>query len=414
MKTTTRLKTWFFLLMTGLFLLQDKLQDWFVPFQYFDEAFGLLIVPMILLRLCQGRLPLRWTKKDWILYWGLLTFWLFGWAGHLEYRYQPLTNALKDAYVNLKFFLAVGGSYLFFDDPGLDFKKVKQSLWPWLNIVTLTFFVLCIADMLFDIFSSETRGGLPITRLFYSAYTYLVSACVFLSCMYLWYYDWHKKRILPPLVMLCCILFCTGRVKAVGAIACLLLLYLFVLRRKPITKKLRIFAICMIVFAAGAMVFQVFFYFFFLGTESARAMLTLASPFVAWDHFPFGSGWAAFASAFSAEPYSPVYGQYLLAGIWGISPSHHQFISDTYWPMILGETGFFGFLAFLAALVMFMDKVLTLKNDHSALAAALHALIYLLISSTSESAFANPMAVPLGFWLGFLLARHRNRERRIR
>ena len=413
MKTTTRTKTWFFLIMSALFLLQDKLQDWFQPFQYFDEAFGLLIVPMVLIRLCQRRLPLRWTRKDVILCAGLLTFWLFGWAGHLRYQYQPLSNALKDSYVNIKFFLALGGSFLFFDDPKLDFSELKKKLWPCLNAATLILFVLCVVDLLFGVFSDETRGGLRIVKLFYSAYTYLVSGCVFLSCLYLWYYDWYQNKIIPPLLMLCFILFSTGRVKAVGAMACILLIYLFILRRQPIGKKIRILAICIMVFAVGAGLFQVFFYYISLGTESARAMLTLASPFVAWDHFPFGSGWATFASAFSAEPYSPVYGQYRMAGIWGISPEYHQFMSDTYWPMILGETGFFGFAAFIAALVVLIQKFFVLKDDHSAMAGAANALLYLLISSTSESAFANPMAVPLAFWLGFLLARH-HQERGVR
>ena len=32
MKTNTKAKTFFFLVVAGLFLVQDKLQEWFVPF----------------------------------------------------------------------------------------------------------------------------------------------------------------------------------------------------------------------------------------------------------------------------------------------------------------------------------------------------------------------------------------------
>lgn len=410
MKTNTQLKTWFFLIMAGLFVLQDQLQDWFAPFQYFDEAFGLLIVPFGLLRLRQHRLRLVRSKQDWIFLAGLLLFFCCGWAGYFIYRYQPLTNALKDSYVNIKFFLAFAASFLIFDDPELDDTKLKDKIWPCLNAATWILFVLCILDLFFGIFSGETRGGLRIVRLYYSAYTYLVSSCVFLSCICLWYYDRYRNKIIRPLLMLCFILFCTGRVKAVGAIACIMLIYLFVLRRQPIGKKVKILAICTMVFAVGAGLFQIFFYYISLGTESARAMLTLAAPFVAWDHFPSGSGWATFASAFSAEPYSPVYGMYRMAGIWGISPEHHQFVSDTYWPMVMGECGFFGFAGLVAALVVFSKKVFVLKTDSAAMAGALNALLYLLISSTSESAFANPMAIPLAFWIGFLMARHKNRR----
>ena len=412
MKTTTQKKTWFFLIMALLFLLQDKLQDWFGPFQYFDEAFGLLIFPMLFLRLRQNRIRSDWTRQDVILYGGLMTFWLFGWAGNYVYEYQPLSNALKDSYVNIKFFLAVGGSFLFFDDPQLNFTKLKKKAWPWLNAATLVLFVLFLLDLFFQVFSTDTRGGLPAVKIFYSAQTVLVANCVFLSCIYLWYYDWHRKRIILPLALLCVMMFWTIRVKSMGAIAAILLIYLFVLHnQKGIGKKMKIFAICLLLFAAAAIIYQFISYYFMMGTESARAMLTLAAPFVAWDHFPFGSGWGTFASAFSAEPYSPVYGMYRMAGIWGISPDYPAFVSDTYWPMIIGQTGFFGFAGFIAALVIFVRKVMVLKNDRPALAGALNALLYLLISSTSESALANPMAVPLAFWLGFLLARHKNRER---
>jgi hypothetical protein len=138
-------------------------------------------------------------------------------------------------------------------------------------------------------------------------------------------------------------------------------------------------------------------------------MLTLAGPFVAWDHFPFGSGWATFGSAFSAEPYSPVYGMYRMAGIWGLSPDYPAFVSDTYWPMVLGQTGFFGFAGLLLALTVFVKKVLKMKDMRASFASGLLVLAQLLISSTSESALVNPLAVPMAFWLGLLLAEYRNR-----
>ena len=90
-----------------------------------------------------------------------------------------------------------------------------------------------------------------------------------------------------------------------------------------------------------------------------------------------------------------------------MSPSYHDFISDTFWPMILGQCGFIGFAAFIGALVLFVRRVLTLRENKSAYAAAVFLLLYLLIASTSESAFANPLAVPFAFWIGFLFAEQR-------
>ena len=96
--------------------------------------------------------------------------------------------------------------------------------------------------------------------------------------------------------------------------------------------------------------------------------------------------------------------------VWGLSPSYHEFVSDTFWPMVLGECGIFGFAAFIGVLILFVKKVITLKTNRSAFASALIPLLYLLISSSSESAFANPIAVPLAFWIGFLFAEQKVME----
>ena len=420
MNTTTHRKTCFFLIMAGLFLIQDQLQDWFVPFQYFDEAVGLLIVPMFFIRARQNRLHIGSSRRTLALYLCLLIFWLFGWLGHFVYRYQPLTNALKDSYVNIKFFLAFGGSFLFFDDHQLNFRQMKRKIWPILNAVTLLLFLLTVIDLFFGVFSTDTRGVFRAVKLFYSTQTVLVANCVFLSSIYLWYYDRHKTRIVLPMTLLCIIMFCTIRVKTMGAIAAILLIYIFVLRRKKLSRMSRAMKACLIgllLFAGISILYQTVRYYYTMGTESARAMLTLAAPFVAWDHFPFGSGWGTFASAFSAEPYSPVYGMYRMAGIWGLSPSYPAFVSDTYWPTIIGECGYFGFIFFLIALILFVKKFLNLKTvSRTSYASALMVLLYLLISSTSESALANPMAIPLACWLGFLLAEQRyiRRQKQIR
>ena len=409
MKKLTVNKTGVLLLILGLFLMQDKLQDWWTPFQYFDEAFGLLMVPLFVLRVIQKRNPLSKNKQT-LLFFGLLgIFWLCGWAGWLRYQYMPITNALKDAYVNLKFFMAAAAGFLMFDDGKTDFSRLKDTLWPILTTVTVELFALCLCDLAFGVFSTEFRGPLRAVKLFYSAYTTLVGNCILLSALYLWYFDRKGKKIIPYLVMLSFIMYCTRRVKGIGAIACIFMVYLMVLRdRKVISRKVKILLGCVLAFAVAAGGYQLISYYFLMGTGSARAMLTLAAPFVAWDHFPTGSGWATFASFFSGEPYSPVYGMYRMAGIWGLSPDYHAFVADTYWPMILGQCGFFGFAAFIYALVLFLRGFVSPKEDRASRASGIMVVLYLLISSTSESAFANPIAVPMAFWLGFLLAERRN------
>ena len=413
-KTVTSGKTYLFLSCIILFVIQNRLQQWFEPFQYLDEVFAVLFFPALAFWVFKKKNKIVWTRKRIIFLALLLIFWCWGWGGNFMYQYQNFISAAKDSYVNLKFFLAVGGTFLIFADSSLDFKKIRKNLWLLLNVITVILFVLCLLDLGFGIFSTETRGGMRAVKLFYSAYTYLVGQCVFLSAWYLWFYEEKKKEIIPPLVMLAFVMLSTRRAKAMGAAACILMVYLLVFRQKQkISKKVKIFAVCVVGLAVAGGLYQLISYYYTMGVESARAVLTIAAPFLAIDHFPFGTGWGTFGSAFSAEPYSPVYSMYQMEGVWGLSPEYHKFVSDTYWPMIMGQCGFVGFAALIGVLILFVQKVWTLRSDKSAFAAALIPLLYLLLSSTSESAFASPVSVSLAFLIGFLFAEQRvKRENR--
>jgi len=95
----------------------------------------------------------------------------------------------------------------------------------------------------------------------------------------------------------------------------------------------------------------------------ARVALYQTSVLIARDRFPFGVGLGRYGSGTSRDPYSPVYHEYGLDKIDGLSPQHSSFISDTFWPRILGETGVIG----LAALLVF-TIVLTIQVWRAALA----------------------------------------------
>jgi len=84
---------------------------------------------------------------------------------------------------------------------------------------------------------------------------------------------------------------------------------------------------------------------------NARGLLYQASEKIAVQHFPFGVGFGRFGSFASSQPYSTVYDQYGLSGVWGLSRPHPQFISDTSWPSVLGETGAVGLLCFFGGIM---------------------------------------------------------------
>ena len=85
------------------------------------------------------------------------------------------------------------------------------------------------------------------------------------------------------------------------------------------------------------------------GDESiARVALYQTSFFIAKDFFPLGVGFGAFADDASRLFYSPIYYLYKLNYVWGLAPNASNFITDTYFPVVIGQFGAIGiFLLFM-------------------------------------------------------------------
>ncbi|MGB3940178.1 MAG: hypothetical protein WBK96_01635 [Candidatus Manganitrophaceae bacterium] len=78
----------------------------------------------------------------------------------------------------------------------------------------------------------------------------------------------------------------------------------------------------------------------------ARNALYITSFTIAGDYFPLGVGLGRFGGWVSSMYYSPVYREYGLDSVYGLSPDMPDFISDTFWPHILGELGVAGVIVY--------------------------------------------------------------------
>ena len=149
---------------------------------------------------------------------------------------------------------------------------------------------------------------------------------------------------------------------------------------------------------------QIEYYFFSsIQNDSARYQLLVKSIQVANEHFPFGSGFATYGSYYSAVYYSPLYEGYGLSTVNGLRPDGGAFISDSFWPMILGQFGWLGLICYCAALLALFMRIQKMREYSKAIyTSGLSILVHLLITSTGESAFVHPLAIPLAIWLGIL------------
>jgi hypothetical protein len=73
----------------------------------------------------------------------------------------------------------------------------------------------------------------------------------------------------------------------------------------------------------------------------ARNVLYEVGFLLAKDFFPFGSGLGTFGGHISSLYYSPIYEIYGISHVYGLQEGGN-FISDTFWPYIMGQFGFVG------------------------------------------------------------------------
>lgn len=143
----------------------------------------------------------------------------------------------------------------------------------------------------------------------------------------------------------------------------------------------------------------------------ARPVLYISSIAVLTDHFPFGSGFASFASYCSGVDYnySSLYYKYGLNEIWGLSESFNAFVGDTFYPE-LAQFGIVGICLFIAAACWLYRrlKIVHRKIGIIPFAAGMCILISLGIDAIAAPGMVNSFGEMLFAILGIILAQVRN------
>lgn len=134
-----------------------------------------------------------------------------------------------------------------------------------------------------------------------------------------------------------------------------------------------------------------------------RLLLYQTSVTLAVEHFPLGAGLGRFGSPMSRVDFSPVYAEYGLDRIWGLTPAFPAYVTDTFWPHVLGEIGVIA----LGAYVVFLGAlgVAVWRSTRRVAAPFLHAFclgawmlfLHALVESVASSMYESPPRIYLTF-----------------
>lgn len=393
-----------FIMLFYMIIFRDLLEVYIPLASYLDELFAIMAIPIAINNLYKNRGVIRINRNSSTIW--LLGFILIGLFSNVVYRYQPFIKAvLPDILLNLKFWLSIFVGQQLFKD--LDLDKFGKKIGYHVKFVIWIYVALILLDNIAGgIFPADIRYGVRSTQLFYGVHTVFCAMCAFLlSLITLIKKNVKHSNIYTFILIL--LMLSTMRSKAFGAVALFLLMYylIFVFNKKISIKTIVVIGlVCLFVGWS-----QIQYYFFSsISDNAARNVLLRTSLSVAKDHFPFGAGFATFASHYSGLVYSPLYQQYGISGIYGLTSIHPVFVSDSFWPMIIGQNGFIGAALFAITLYVLFRRIQLLKQiDKCYYVAALFAMGYLCISSLAESAFVNSFAVPLAMVIGICVSKIR-------
>ena len=387
-----------FILLFYLLLFQAPLSNVISVFGYIDELIAAIAIPFAILQLKRNKLKIL-KKKDGFLGF-LIIFGIAGIWGSVRYNYQPIGSvAIPDLFLCIKFWLTIyTGKALF---SGLNLEKNGRRVFFHVKVVTALFCALAVIDNIAHIYTANIRYGLRSTHLFYNSPTAFAAACAFLIAVLTIiqpYVSGTRKWFVLLLILMCSSL----RSKAFAAVAAFILIYYFSFyRKKQVTLKTLLLFVPFILFMVSD---QIEYYFFSdIQSDSARYQLLMTSISIARASFPIGAGFGTFGSYMSAIHYSPVYRIYGISNVHGLREGATYFTSDSFWPMILGETGMAGLISIVLVIIRMIRRLQKVKNVNLALyASGLVCISYLLIISMAESAFVNPIAIPLAIVLGLV------------
>lgn len=396
-KNMLRMRT-FFILIVYIFVFQEVLQRKIPPLRYFDELFALSAVAIFLIKMKRKSEYGRYYTIEKI---GVFFIVIIGSISSLISQYQSLLVSLLDMFLVLKFFLSVYVGYSVFSDILFE-KDAKRLIRINVCVIATVFICLSVIDYVFKIYETSERYGIRSLKLFYSHQTALVAICVFLIALYVLTTEEKAKVKYVVMYVVMCVL--TLRSKAFGISIIIMLLWFYLIRRH-VTKINILYVVASLVVVYLFTKNQIDYYYSAdAGDDIARKVLTEYAIRIANDFFPLGAGFGTYGSFQSGEHYSKLYYLYKMNHVWGLTPNGHWFISDTFWPMIIGQFGWFGMVAYVLVLVsLFLKIQKLLRLNTYVYFSAIISLVYLLIASTSEAAFVHPLSIPLAMIIGMCI-----------
>lgn len=375
---------------------------------YYDEFFT-LTTSVLMIYSIGLNYRVKLYKEEVVIFWLLVFIGVWGsLSSYLSFvKYQTELKAIfSDVIVFYKAFIAYFGVRILKESIASNYILTKISYYS--EIIFYLLFVLLAIDFIYDIFPKNNRFGFKAYELYFTHPSRYSFAFSFIFIMLFTKYYIIKKHFLILILLVGLLSF---RVKYFGFV--LIAFTYFYLRpyiRRIPKKHLLLYLIIMGIGLFIIFQEQIEFYFSLnkVGGGWSRAIVLITSFEIATDFFPFGTGFGTFAGYYSGKYYSWVYNLYEIDKVWGISQKNPSFVADQYWPMIIGQFGYPGLVAFILIIYfyikLFFEKFKSLTHRNSTtVVPALLGFSLLILDSSSDAIFSQYRAVVIFVIMGLIL-----------
>lgn len=327
-------------------------------FNYSDEVIGIILVAVVIFRAMRSQITLLKFEKYMLVF--MIIFEIFGLISGFFYDFQSKVYVLTDAYTCSKFFIYYLCARLLTQEK-LD-EKYFFSINRICKIIAVIFFVLTLHDAFLSPWFpvADYRYFTHSVMLFFEHPEFLARASMTIIFLLGYNYRYYKHNIYY-IFMLTVVMLLTFRTKAIVAVFVFYMFYLYFVKFN--FRSLLPVGIGTV--AGGAYFgYDSLYKYYIQNDKFARKILTDDSIRIAKNYFPFGSGFGTFGSNIAAQNYSKLY---LKLGYYRMRDSGLEedgnFLSDTFWPTVIAQTGWIGLGSFCLCNFKYADIYTTQQKN---------------------------------------------------
>lgn len=394
----------FFNLLYEILLFQNCLLKFFPIAGIIDEL-CVIVLCILLIKYFFTRYKnkcLIYEEKCSIIFFGGFIF--IGIISTLVNRIQPQSIAIiKDILAISKFIICYIATLIL--TRNLEKEKLLECIYSRTKKYIYIIFIFSIINIFINIgMAGDVRYGIRSFKFLFTHPTYLVSSIVLMMSVIIAKNE-KSKSSKVVIIQAIIILILTFRSKAIMFVCAYFTMVLVVKYLKNIKIKYIVPIIIMTFFVSYQKVAE----YLSWGLTAARPALYIIGFELAKKYFPLGSGFGTFASSLSGTYYSPIYYEYGISGVWGLTPEKYNYMADTFWPYIYGQFGFIGCLFFIICIV-FIIRALILRYSYNKikLLASLMIIMYIMIASIAEAIFTDVTGTFAFIFIATYLGENRN------